>query len=263
MAIKTFVISLAYAKDRQKEIKRQLASVPFEFWTATDGKNLNNIEKKLYQKLSASKQFDKKTQQWVALYPSLHKGEIGCYLSHYRLLQHIVAEKIPMAVILEDDIIFEKNWQILPEMLAKTYHEWDVVRLCGLRKRKFNVIEAVISNYDLVKLSNTACGTQAYMVSLAGAKKLLKLLRVMFLPVDITIDSYWQHDIAFYAIQPYPIAPHQVFESMIDETPDARTQHKKYKNFMQRCQKFWLKHHNSYLKNKAIQQHQPRLRKQS
>ena len=262
--VKIFVINLARADERKAAMLAQLKGIDAEFFTATDGKNLNATEKKLYQKLIKMpddfNRYHLIQQKMALLYPPLFDGEIGCYLSHYRLLQHIVKQKIEYAVILEDDLIMQDDWYDVAKMLANSYHAWDAVRLCGLRKRKFDKLESLDAGYCLAKLHNTACGAQAYMVTHQGAKKLLHLLRFMTLPVDITLDGYWQEDIAFYAVQPYVIAPNQAVVSTIDDVPQARISGKKYHNMKQRWQKFWLKHQKSYLKKRNIALHRPQIR---
>ncbi len=264
--IRIFVINLARADARKKAMQNQLNGIDAEFFTASDGKNLNAEEHKLYQKLikmpNNATRYHHQQQKMALLYPPLFDGEIGCYLSHYRLLQHIVTQKIAYAVILEDDLIMQDDWYHVANMLTNSYHTWDAMRLCGLRKRKFDRLEMLApdADYCLAKLHNTACGAQAYMVTHQGAKKLLNLLRFMVLPVDIALDGYWQEDIAFYAVQPYVIAPNAEVASTIDDVPQARVSGKKYQNIKQRWQKFWLKHQKSYLKKRSIMLHRPQIK---
>ena len=185
---------------------------------------------------------------------------MGCYLSHYRLLKKIIDENIEIAVILEDDIHLAPDFVEICQNLPNIDYRWDIIRLCGLRARKYQEIAPFYQHYHLVKLLNTACGMQAYAVTTGGAKKLLKLLEVMIFPVDITLDNYWTRpDIDFYAIQPYPVTPAPGV-SMIDNFADERAHRKNRQLSFSRVQRLWLKHRKSIAKRIAIAQASPRLK---
>ena len=266
--MKVFIISLKKAIARQAQIKNQLksASVDFDFFTASDGNALNEAEKELVSKLSpdssdrlGGKQ-KREAHKLQKLYPKLLAGEVGCYLSHYRLLTKIIDENIEIAVILEDDIHLKPDFSEICQNLSHIDYRWDIIRLCGLRSRKYQKIVPFYQHYNLVKLLNTACGTQAYAVTACGAKKLLKLLEVMILPVDITLDNYWTRpEIDFYAIQPYPVTP-APSASMIDNFTDERAHGKNRHLNLSRVKRLWLKHRKSIAKRIAIAQASPRLK---
>ncbi|MDR0867030.1 MAG: glycosyltransferase family 25 protein [Planctomycetota bacterium] len=92
--MKIYAINLARAAARRAHIERECAryALPVEIFPAADGAALTaeeiaaTVEPRARELLTA--------------------GEIGCALSHWRLYQKIVAEKIPAALILEDDAKF-------------------------------------------------------------------------------------------------------------------------------------------------------------
>ncbi|MCH9852724.1 MAG: glycosyltransferase family 25 protein [Alphaproteobacteria bacterium] len=263
--IKIFVVNLARADARKKAMEKQLNNIDVEFFIASDGRNLNAEEQELYQKLKKmpdnATRYHRHQQKAATFRPPLQAGEIGCYLSHYRLLQKIVTQNIEYAVILEDDIILQDDWYDVVKMLTDSYYDWEIVRLYGIVERRFDALESLGTDYQLVKLNDTAYGTQAYMVTQQGAKKLLNLLRFICMPVDVTMDYYWQEDIAFYAVQPYPIALNETFDSMIDETPHRRQlsieQYEKRVSKWQRC---WFLLLRFYLRRRSIIFHRPQIR---
>ena len=257
--VQIFVISLNDASERQAHMVKQLQGIPFQFSPATNGKRLTQAEQILCDQLQNNQPSDKyqrRLQKIAQSYPALLPGEIGCYLSHYQLLQKIARAKIDIAVILEDDIILQNGWHFILEQLKNCNYQWDMVRLCGLRKRRFTKLTALNNDYDLVKLHNVACGTQGYVVNAQGAEKLCQLLEMMLMPVDITLDDYWQYDISLYAVQPYPIAINNM-ASMIDGAEIARAPRKEYRHMADRLYQLWLKQQKSYLKRQAIKNHQP------
>ena len=57
---------------------------------------------------------------------NLTLGEIGCYISHMRVWEHIVTHSIPMCVILEDDIIIKSHLTNTIES-AEKLKNWDFI----------------------------------------------------------------------------------------------------------------------------------------
>ena len=96
--MRIFVISLKDAVQRRASIVAQLSSMglEFEFQDAIYGKNLSSEE---VQKLV--------DQRIAYRYEGfqLTPGEIGCALSHLAVYKRIIDEKIPYALIFEDDVV--------------------------------------------------------------------------------------------------------------------------------------------------------------
>ncbi|GHS94522.1 hypothetical protein FACS1894139_02040 [Planctomycetales bacterium] len=92
--MKIYAINLARAAARRAHIERECAryALPVEIFPAVDGAALTAEE------IAAT--VEPRAQKLLTV------GEIGCALSHWRLYQKIVAEKIPAALILEDDAKF-------------------------------------------------------------------------------------------------------------------------------------------------------------
>ena len=90
-----FVINLDRSPDRRQFMSEQFSRLRlhFEFCRAVDGGALTERDLAPYDR----------EKRWRAFGCDLTANEIGCYLSHYRLYERIVEEKIPRAVILEDD----------------------------------------------------------------------------------------------------------------------------------------------------------------
>jgi len=98
----------------------------------------------------------------------LNNGQIGCMLSHFKLLKHIIDNQIQESNVFEDDIFFIKNWETLSkEYYNETPPDYDII-----------FIGNEMSNPNEVpKISDASCFcTHAYIIKLEGAKKMLHLL---------------------------------------------------------------------------------------
>ena len=81
-----FVISINPSRqDKFKQRFKEKSTV----WHGTNGKHLDLTRLK---------------REGTLVYRDLTRGEIGCYDSHIRLWRKLVSEKVPMAIICEDDV---------------------------------------------------------------------------------------------------------------------------------------------------------------
>ncbi len=100
--MKIFVISLVRSTERRANVTKQLqdAGLAFEFIDGVDGRALTPefIETNVNQE---------RYNYWHEL---RHPGAIGCALSHRAAYERMVAENIPAAAILEDDIILSPHF---------------------------------------------------------------------------------------------------------------------------------------------------------
>ena len=106
---------------------------------------------------------------------ALTYGEIGCFLSHYRLWQQIVEKELDLVLIFEDDIKFEPYFisklEYLKSELFDLEGSWDLVFLG--RKILHNSEEPWLEGSEqLVKVDYTYW-TLSYLLTLRGAKLLL------------------------------------------------------------------------------------------
>ena len=145
----------------------------------------------------------------------LHRGEIGCALSHIKLYQEIVNDGLEAMLILEDDV------KIDPEIrsVAKVWHDfpdnWDVVFLGCNTRRVFlkNISCGNISSKRFMLAQAQGIGPVkgafAYMVSYSGAKKLLDSTAMIYQPIDSYIGDLSLLNI--YAFKPEVISHSNLF----------------------------------------------------
>lgn len=183
--MKIFVINLKRASDRKKNFLQnwQPFAKEITFFEAIDGNNLS--EKELSDK--------------ALHYPSLKltKGEIACALSHLAIYEKIVAEKIPMALILEDDAILnnEFNAQQVSSLLLKIetlQSELPKNSVLFLQNgpKSFlgeNSFSLQLTESLCLKEAESVWLSHAYIITLSAAKKLTRFLT----PIRYEAD-FWQ-----------------------------------------------------------------------
>ncbi len=202
-----FVINLARSPDRRRAMAGRLDELGLvhEFFAAVDGATLTEADLENYDREARLKAFG----------CDLQPNEIGCYLSHYRIYEKIVAENIPRALILEDDLDFSGDLPAILDSLAAAPAEWELVRLSGLRARRGRKIAEIAPGYRVVRLLDVACGAQAYLLNRQGAGKLVDYGKKITRQVDVMLDRYWDNGLRIMAVQPYPVQPSRAFDSTI------------------------------------------------
>jgi GR25 family glycosyltransferase involved in LPS biosynthesis len=111
-------------------------------------------------------------QEIMSIFPKikfdkeLSRGQIGCCLSHFKVLLHIIQNNIDIATIFEDDVHFHPNWSVLSERYYQnTPKNFDVIFIGN----------QISPKNPKISTSSTFC-THAYIVTLSGAKRLLRAL---------------------------------------------------------------------------------------
>jgi hypothetical protein len=134
-------------------------------------------------------------------------GELGCFLSHRRLLEHLAkadAGQDRVYVILEDDVEiqpdFWKQWQHYSIQIPQ---DWQLVFLGGTQLWGRRVTQNIVQPGAGLALGNL--GAFAYMVRGSHLNAMLKELAT----IDCGVDNKWQHRIGTWNIYyTYPFLVH-------------------------------------------------------
>ncbi|KAI4587628.1 hypothetical protein R6Z07F_003779 [Ovis aries] len=214
-----FVISLARRPNRRERMLTSLweMEVSGRVVDAVDGRMLNSsVMRTLGVELLPGYQDPYSGR-------TLTKGEVGCFLSHYSIWEEVVTRGLAQVVVFEDDVRFESNFkgrleQLMEEVEAEKL-PWDLIYLG--RKQVNPEEEAVVEGLPHLVVAGYSYWTLAYVLSLAGARKLLasQPLRRM-LPVDeflpIMFDQhpneqykahFWPRDLQAFSARPLLAAP--------------------------------------------------------
>ncbi|XP_040180703.1 inactive glycosyltransferase 25 family member 3 [Rana temporaria] len=154
---------------------------------------------------------------------TLTKGEVGCFLSHYKIWQEIVDKQLEATLVFEDDVRFEsffkrKMIRLLSEVRTAQL-DWDLIYIG--RKQVTTDPEKAVENVRNLVVADYSYWTLCYMISLQGAQKLLnaeplsKMLPVdEFLPImadthpNEEYKSYFSNrNLRVFSVQPLLVFP--------------------------------------------------------
>ncbi|XP_015272001.1 PREDICTED: procollagen galactosyltransferase 1 isoform X1 [Gekko japonicus] len=154
----------------------------------------------------------------------LTKGELGCFLSHYKVWQEIVERGLEKSLVFEDDlrfeIFFKRRLMNLMYDLEEEGLDWDLIYIGRKRMQVEHPEKAVPHIRNLVE-ADYSYWTLAYVISLQGARKLLdakplsKMLPVdEFLPVMFDkhpVTEYMEHfenrNLLAFSVEPLLVYP--------------------------------------------------------
>ncbi|XP_060654713.1 glycosyltransferase 25 family member [Drosophila nasuta] len=190
-----FMINLLRRPERREKMERLFDEIGLDVqhFAAVDGKELNA---------------QRVQQMGISFLPGyedpyhhrpMTMGEIGCFLSHYRIWQQIVQRQLKQVLILEDDIRFEPYFRsnVLRVLEQAEQTPYDLIYLG--RKRLKDENEPWVEGTDNLVHVGYSYWTLAYVITLQGAEKLLAVKPLeKLIPVDeflpIMFDRHPQKD---------------------------------------------------------------------
>lgn len=190
-----FVISMRESLDRRAAFAERAndAPVPWHFFDA----HTEAMPGLVYDDAAAK----------VIRARSLTKAEIGCYASHYALWTQLLDDAgAEQYVVLEDDVIID--WNFLKRIAQVDFGRSgiDYLRLYCLRPGSFVVRKyRYLENRHLIQLMDPAYGTQGYVITRGGARRLIPRCNRIVRPIDSQLDRYWDHGIPNLCLFPFPI----------------------------------------------------------
>jgi arabinogalactan endo-1,4-beta-galactosidase len=176
-----FVINLDRDEGRLSHFAARLQAlgVQFERWRATPGSELDPLAFGIRPIEEGI--FVRNFREWS-------RNEAACGVSHLRLLRHIVRERIPWAVVMEDDSILHRrvppdisSWELPDDAEIVLLNERSVV----------GDVRAVGRRFSYGPVAGGA-GTEGYLISLRGARKLLKILYPFQNPLDFQMFAHFE-----------------------------------------------------------------------
>ena len=123
------------------------------------------------------------------------KGNIGCNLSMLKVFKHIVDNKIPIATIFEDDIVFHPEWStIASKFYENTPKNFDILYMGNQIEECY-----IINNIPRINKKSCFC-MHSIVVTFKGANKLLNLVLIKWMD---TLDFGFFHQLYFYYFYVY------------------------------------------------------------
>lgn len=184
--MQAWVINLDKRPDRFDKILKQFKDTGIELIRfSARGSKTDDVVSKEYVTLewntTLNSIFDKRYEPHII--KKLSNSERYCAMSHINIWEIIVKNKKLITIICEDDITISDN--ILSEInkyLKILPSNWDIFYLDYITG--YNPTQLVIGDNKILK-NIYSWSAACYIVTLEGAKKLLK-----YLPVDTALDNY-------------------------------------------------------------------------
>lgn len=172
--IPIFLVNLDRSKDRLLAFEEQMSGLGlvYERVPAVDGSFISQNDA------------DKLSQTNVSGFP-WEKGAMGCFLSHRKVWERIIAQKEEWAFVAEDDI------HIAEAQCFFSQSDWipndaDLIKAETLRRRVVvsKALDIDISGHSLRRLESTHLGTGGYFIKHKTAEFLYEATRQISGPID-------------------------------------------------------------------------------
>jgi glycosyl transferase family 25 len=241
-----FVINLKTSPDRRKLAAAQLrgAGLTPSFVPAVDGRALPAAE------IAALVDADGRLRR--APKP-LNAAEVGCYLSHRGIMERIVAEGLPQALVMEDDLLTTPELAaVLAAIAAKPLPPYEMIKLgiSSHRAKDFTPILPLTGTSTLVRHHNVVNSNLAYVITRQGAQRFLSYGTPIRYPVDVAMNRAWSHGLDILAVRPWPVLPNPDFGSTIG---DDRYEDREAGSVPQRLERRLRKAYDSVAKRLDVQ----------
>uniref|UniRef100_A0A6Q2YBI8 Glycosyl transferase family 25 domain-containing protein n=1 Tax=Esox lucius TaxID=8010 RepID=A0A6Q2YBI8_ESOLU len=154
----------------------------------------------------------------------LTRGEIGCFLSHYKIWKQVAELGLRRVLVLEDDVRFEPRFRsrlmTLLENVDRVRLDWDLIYI-GRKRLQVKQPEPWVEGVSNLVHPDYSYWTLGYALSLQGAKKLLgaqplgkmlpvdEYLPVMFNkhPKEEYMAQFERRDLLAFSVEPLLLFP--------------------------------------------------------
>jgi glycosyl transferase, family 25 len=199
VAIPAFIINLGRDDVRWQNISTALRrlDIPYERVPAIDARRRIQLIRRVIHR----------DFQYAPANRALTDAEIGCYLSHIAALKRVVRRDLPMAMIFEDDVVFDDAFlKFYQNDLPRYLRTSDVVKFEGIHyphTSKSGISIAAGDTSKLVLRTKPTLGAAAYAVTNNGARSLIKAVSVPDRPFDHKLAYYDRHWVDYAETEPF------------------------------------------------------------
>jgi glycosyl transferase family 25 len=210
--IPIFVINLDRSPDRLQRISSRLneLGLTYERVPAIDGKTISK----------ATRDGFNPKRSWHTYTDS----DMACYLSHLKALSIIAQREISRAIVLEDDAIFDSEFVRCAAPAFPLPDEVELLKLEGFGAKNSPKIPVSKCGNGTIQFSyKPTGGAAAYIITLAGARRVLRELTIMKGLLDSDLFAYWKTGIGVYELSPFPARQDGSPTTMSPPKPGKRT----------------------------------------
>lgn len=212
--VSVIVITLDRAKERSQRLKRQLRAQAIQFvsFSAVDG--ALPFQTKYFRNFAGTKRQDvlkisKPTQLRDVRRVLSTRLEFACFLTHMMLWEKLLSGITDFSIIMEDDVNIKSRFMASTmDALLVLPFDWDVLYLGSTNPRFGGNLHPGV--YQL----RGALGTFGYVISRAGAAKMIEYARGSDKPIDHLLDS---------AIYSGKVAAFQVIPALLVHRDDLKS----------------------------------------
>lgn len=130
-------------------------------------------------------------------------GGIGCYHSHLGVWEEFLATDAPIALVMEDDVVFHDDFLEAVRLGIEAKEHWDFLKFNRIRA-KLPVCQGTVGPYRLNAYVGPATGTGTYLIKRETAAKLLPAMRRVTRATDHEINRFFVHDFRLRGLEPFP-----------------------------------------------------------
>jgi glycosyl transferase family 25 len=193
--IKAFVISLPDAKARRAAINAMLlGNIDYEILDATAGKDI----------AGRVREFCKDDLYCARFSRDLYLNEIACSLSHKRAMERFLLSGADHGLILEDDAYIARDDFARIASATQAMRDFDFMKISGYGSPTLSGrIVTRSGNVTIIEILSVGSCTHAYIVSPAGARKLINTILPIGDPYDLFLRNVYVHKCSIYETSPW------------------------------------------------------------
>jgi glycosyl transferase family 25 len=135
-------------------------------------------------------------------YRPMVDGEKGCYASHLKVCECLLASDASGCVVLEDDVRLSPDFPAVVEALGRLEGGWDVIKLHSRPMERAHLELALCPGHALVTYWRVPSWATGYAISRAGAEKMLKFRQPFGRPVDVDVRCWWEAGLRVCGVLP-------------------------------------------------------------
>jgi glycosyl transferase family 25 len=189
-----WLINLDRATARRAAMDERLAALGLSYrrFSAVDGRAeaaalAQTVDRAAYERNTGSQ---------------LLPGKVGCYHSHLRVWAELAASGHPVALILEDDVVFHDDFLASVAAALSVQDCWDILRFNCIRA-KLPVTQGRVGPYRLNAYVGPFTGNGAYLIKRDLARRLGPRLLPMTRPLDHELNRFFVHDYRLIGLEPW------------------------------------------------------------
>ncbi|MDE2913378.1 MAG: glycosyltransferase family 25 protein [Paracoccaceae bacterium] len=129
-------------------------------------------------------------------------GDIGCYFSHLGVWRELIDSGYPVGLVLEDDVVFHKEFMNAIRVALSVGDDWDLIRFCAVRS-KIPITKKKLLTFRLNAYVGPFTGNAAYMVKTVAARRLLPRLISMTRTHDHELNRFDVHNYRLMGLEPF------------------------------------------------------------